>query len=267
MTSSNGNSVAQKFKYNGKELEEDLGLNTYAYGWRDYDPAIGRFNKIDRFAGKYMDKTPYHYGGNNPISFVDIAGDSIIDITRSNGKILIQNSPKTKDGKNFTNTIVINKNVKISHVTDKSAGIVNDAMVAIEDNEVTVTSGYRSPEKQANAMYTNLQNKGIKHQKNLYGSSGDKVIDAYADAKGKTDKQGYKINGVAGIKSAMVDKINSIGPGNVSAHSNIPTVRNVFDIAPSSVSNVKGFQKAIRGKVSKLIPYPKDPAIHVEIKQ
>ena len=66
-----------KCKYNGKELQDELGLNTYAYGWRDYDPAIGRFNKIDRFAEKYHNLTPYGYAGNNPIIFNDIQGDSI----------------------------------------------------------------------------------------------------------------------------------------------------------------------------------------------
>jgi hypothetical protein len=55
-----------------------LGLNTYAYGWRDYDPAIGRFNKMDRFSEKYFDMTPYQYGANNPVVFNDIKGDSIL---------------------------------------------------------------------------------------------------------------------------------------------------------------------------------------------
>lgn len=66
-----------KYKYNGKELEDELGKNTYAYGWRDYDPAIGRFNKMDRFSEKYHTLTPYGYAGNNPILFNDIQGDSI----------------------------------------------------------------------------------------------------------------------------------------------------------------------------------------------
>lgn len=66
-----------KYKYNGKELQDELGLNTYAYGWRDYDPTIGRFLKIDRFAEKYMEKTPYNYAANNPIYYIDVAGDSI----------------------------------------------------------------------------------------------------------------------------------------------------------------------------------------------
>ncbi|MEE9337836.1 MAG: RHS repeat-associated core domain-containing protein, partial [Methylococcaceae bacterium] len=63
--------------YQGKEDEKDLGKNTYAFGWRDYDPAIARFNKIDRFAEKYQSMTPYHFSGNNPIFFREIKGDSI----------------------------------------------------------------------------------------------------------------------------------------------------------------------------------------------
>ena len=68
---------AQKYKYNGKELQDELELNTYTYGWRDYDPAIGRFNKMDRFSEKYYSLSTYSYAGNNPIVFVDIQGDSI----------------------------------------------------------------------------------------------------------------------------------------------------------------------------------------------
>ena len=52
-------------------------MNTYAYGWREYDPAIARFNRIDRFAEKYFNLTPYSYAGNNPVLFLDVQGDSI----------------------------------------------------------------------------------------------------------------------------------------------------------------------------------------------
>jgi len=54
-----------------------LGLNTYAYGWRDYDPSIGRFLKIDRFAEKYSSHSPYNYAKNNPVRYREMAGDSI----------------------------------------------------------------------------------------------------------------------------------------------------------------------------------------------
>ena len=76
--------------YQGQENEEELGKNTYAFQWRDYDPAIGRFNKIDRYAEKYYDQSPYHFSGNNPIYFREVAGDSIdvsgiVDYDKNNG--------------------------------------------------------------------------------------------------------------------------------------------------------------------------------------
>src|SRR5690606_22183436 len=66
-----------KYKYQGQELEEEFGKNTYAYQWRDYDPAIARFNKIDRFSEKYYSISPYAFTANNPIYFKEIKGDSI----------------------------------------------------------------------------------------------------------------------------------------------------------------------------------------------
>ena len=77
VVSSQGNSVAQKYKYNGKELQEELDLNLYDYGRRNYDPAIARFITMDRFAAKYLDKSPYHYANNSPLIYVDKQGDSI----------------------------------------------------------------------------------------------------------------------------------------------------------------------------------------------
>jgi RHS repeat-associated protein len=66
-----------KYLYNGKELQDDFDLGWYDYGARFYDPTIGRFNTQDRFAEKYLDFTPYQYGANNPILYVDINGDSL----------------------------------------------------------------------------------------------------------------------------------------------------------------------------------------------
>lgn len=38
---------------------------------------ITRFISIDRFSEKYYDLTPYQYGANNPILYIDVNGDSI----------------------------------------------------------------------------------------------------------------------------------------------------------------------------------------------
>lgn len=75
--SPSGNALAQKFGYNGKELEESLGANWLEYGARNFDPSIGRFINIDRYAESFMPISTYQYGANNPISYMDYNGDYI----------------------------------------------------------------------------------------------------------------------------------------------------------------------------------------------
>jgi RHS repeat-associated protein len=65
---------AQDFKYNGKELQDELGLNLYDYHARLYDPALGRMIQIDPSAHKYSPITPYNYTLNSPLNFVDPDG-------------------------------------------------------------------------------------------------------------------------------------------------------------------------------------------------
>ena len=77
-------SSVQPYKYNGKELDTKNGLNWYDYGARMYDPSIGRFTTIDRFADKYASMSLYQYGANNPVCNIDINGDSIIVYTETN---------------------------------------------------------------------------------------------------------------------------------------------------------------------------------------
>ncbi|PKP24245.1 MAG: hypothetical protein CVU03_13200 [Bacteroidetes bacterium HGW-Bacteroidetes-2] len=61
-----------QYKYNGKEYNEELDLNWYDYGARNYDPALGRWMNIDPLAETTMQ--PYSYTNNNPIRFNDPTG-------------------------------------------------------------------------------------------------------------------------------------------------------------------------------------------------
>jgi RHS repeat-associated protein len=60
--------------YNDKELFDDGDLNWYDYGFRNYDPQIGRFVQLDPLTDDYPMLSPYQYAGNDPIANVDLDG-------------------------------------------------------------------------------------------------------------------------------------------------------------------------------------------------
>lgn len=67
-------SEVQSRKYNGKELDKMHGLNTYDYGARQYNPVLGRWDRVDPLCEKYYDVSPYVYCLDNPVKYIDIYG-------------------------------------------------------------------------------------------------------------------------------------------------------------------------------------------------
>ncbi|WP_218159227.1 DUF6443 domain-containing protein [Pseudarcicella hirudinis] len=61
--------------YNGKESDSETSW--LDYGARQYDNTLGRWFVVDRFAEKYSSLSAYQYAANNPVSNIDINGDSI----------------------------------------------------------------------------------------------------------------------------------------------------------------------------------------------
>ena len=64
----------QPYKYNGKELDNMHGLNTYDYGARQYNPVTGRWDRMDQLSEDYYSYSPYNYCLNNPVKNIDPDG-------------------------------------------------------------------------------------------------------------------------------------------------------------------------------------------------
>lgn len=70
-------SNAYRYGFNGKERDDEGlggGSSTYDYGFRIYNPALGRFLSIDPLAKEFPFYTPYQFSGNKAIACLDLDG-------------------------------------------------------------------------------------------------------------------------------------------------------------------------------------------------
>ena len=65
----------QPYRFTGKELDKQNGLNWYDFGARWYDVAgVPMWTSVDPLAEKYYNVSPYVYCNNNPVMFIDPDG-------------------------------------------------------------------------------------------------------------------------------------------------------------------------------------------------
>ncbi len=83
-----GNSVANRWKFGGKELDDSFNdaLATYDFGARNYNPALGRWMNIDPLAEIYHTDTPYAYVLNNPLSYIDPDGRQVVGVNKNDAE-------------------------------------------------------------------------------------------------------------------------------------------------------------------------------------
>lgn len=127
-----------KYLYNGKELQEDLGW--YDYGWRMYDPAIARFTSVDPLTEKNHNQSGFVYAANNPIKYIDFMGLDTMMVDNS-GRFSDARLPDP-DNENDVIVTVSNKERKNGEIKYKKDGELRNKhkTTEVEKNSVTVRS-------------------------------------------------------------------------------------------------------------------------------
>ncbi len=143
-----------KYKYNGKELQDELGLNMSAMDYRQYDSAIVRFYGADRLAEMAPDISPYRFAFNNPVYWGDPTG---LSEKSSNGQAICPTCPNTPEFKPLINDP---NNTYVYDPETKKASLLLD--------EVVVSATRKNQTAQSN----NDSSSGLNILDFLYGGGG-----------------------------------------------------------------------------------------------
>ncbi|WP_237732411.1 DUF6443 domain-containing protein [Flavobacterium sp. UGB4466] len=131
-----------KYKYNGKELQDELGLGVYFFKFRSYDPALGRFWQIDPLAGTYAHNSTYAFAENNVSSGTDLEG---LELSfHLNGNLATaQSGPRVTGGVNGNYTLQELK----SHMAQKQANVDRAMGKLMSGDPRSIPSGEIRPAK------------------------------------------------------------------------------------------------------------------------
>jgi len=117
-----------RYGFNGKESDKETygDGNVYDYGFRVYNPRLGKFLSVDPLTKNYPWYTPYQFAGNKPIAFVDLDGREDYYYTLvwdENGQNPVISLQKVSNDliPGFISAVYINGVYQADYLTPKSA--------------------------------------------------------------------------------------------------------------------------------------------------
>lgn len=178
-----------KYKYNGKELQEELGLNLYDFGGRQYMQDLGRTTTIDPLAEKFYDLSPQSFLNNNPLRFIDPTGMASEDNIDDPGKkqTATQRAYNPKTGNTDIAKLVM---YKVADVLESVNTYVKEK-IETSDKDLTTTA---------------TSKKGGNENQKTTGKAGDKInADAFLEGAPGKAKNGNNFLSNKDVMNAAAD--------------------------------------------------------------
>jgi RHS repeat-associated protein len=172
-----------RYGFNGKEKDNDIAGegNIYDYGFRIYNPRLGRFLSVDPLSSSYPFYTPYQFAGNKPIAAIDLDGlEEFVVIYYRNlkGKIYKTEIRTIKVGD------LVDQNIKVVYQGNKIGDKIANGNVlvfdvyneGVKDKELYIVDESRNL---VNGVLTAEENRLYKEKSKQYKAPSDHKSFAY----------------------------------------------------------------------------------------
>ena len=147
----NYNSNNYRYGFNGKERDKSFGASSvvYDYGFRIYNPSLGKFLSVDPLTKSYSMLTPYQFAGNSPIANIDLDGmEPDYYLNQKSAELLGDGTITTaSDATGIITAVQMNAELSLMHGAridqDKLTQYLRASQGAIRNNDLTSTAQYQ----------------------------------------------------------------------------------------------------------------------------